>query len=219
MISHLHGILRSKNADEMTVEVEVGGVSYEVFLPMFVWRAIEEVEPGGPIELETLYYAAERQPTPKLIGFMRPVERKFFRKFMDVDGVGAVKALKALVFSVSTIARWIEAGDTASLGRLPGIGGRTADKVVAHLKGKVVEEALLRDEGFEQPPPGEEEPTPDEVRREAIAGLVSLGFGRGEAARLVEEIVKDQAPSTGSGKALRSVEEVIMAVFQRMQKG
>ena len=211
MISHLHGVLRSRNEDEMSLEIEVGGVAYEVFLPMFVWRAVEEVEPGSPLELVTLYHASERQPVPKLIGFMRPVERKFFRKFMEVDGVGAAKALKALVFSVSTIARWIEAGDTASLGRLPGVGARSADKIVAHLKGKVVEEALLRDEGFEEMPERELAPTLQQVRDDAVAGLVSLGFGRGEAARLVDKIAREQA--------LESVEEIIRAVFRATQQG
>jgi Holliday junction DNA helicase RuvA len=209
MISHLHGVLRSRNEEEMSLEIEVGGVSYEVFLPMFVWRALEEVEPGSPLELVTLYHAAERQPVPKLIGFMRPVERKFFRKFMEVDGVGAAKALKALVFSVSTIARWIEAGDAASLGRLPGIGARSADKIVAHLKGKVVEEALLRDEGFEEMPEAAIPPGLDEVIRDAVEGLASLGYGRGEARRLVEGMVKEQA--------LRSVEDIIRAVFRATQ--
>ena len=212
MISHLHGVLRSRNEEEMSLEIEVGGVSYEVFLPMFVWRALEEVEPGSPLELVTLYHASERQPVPKLIGFMRPVERKFFRKFTEVDGVGAAKALKALVFSVSTIARWIEAGDTASLGRLPGIGARSADKIVAHLKGKVVEEALLRDEGFEEMPESAiGGPTSQQVRDDAVAGLVSLGFGRGEAARLVDKIAHEQA--------LESVEEIIRAVFRASQQG
>jgi Holliday junction DNA helicase RuvA len=211
MISHLHGILRKKNDEEMSVEVEVNGVCYEVFLPMFVWRAFEDAELEKEIELDTFYYAAERQPIPKLIGFKRPVEREFFARFIEVPDVGATRALKALVFSVSTIACWIEEGDIASLRRLPGIGARTAETIVARLRGKVTPFALLRDEGFAEMPETTPALTSEQVRRDAVAGMVGLGFSQREASTLVEEITREQA--------LGSVEEVIRAVFQRMQKG
>ena len=210
MISHLHGILRKKNDEEMSLEVEVNGVCYEVFLPMFVWRAFEDAELDKEIELDTFYYAAERQPIPKLIGFKRPAEREFFKKFIDVPDVGPTKALRALVFSVSAMARWIEEGDVASLGRLPGIGGRTAGKIVAELRGKVTSFALLRDEGFQEMPEAAELAS-EEVRRDAVAGMVGLGFSQREASSLVEEITREQA--------LGSVEEVVRAVFERLQKG
>jgi Holliday junction DNA helicase RuvA len=211
MISHLHGILRKKNDEEMSLEVEVNGVWYEVFLPMFVWRAFEDAELDGEIELDTFYYAAERQPIPKLIGFKRPVEREFFRELIKVPDVGPPKALKALVFSVSTIARWIVDGDATSLARLPGIGPVAAETIVARLRRKVVQFALLRDEGFDELPEAVPELTLDDVKHDAIAGLIGLGFQQREAARLVEEIVR--------GQALESVEDVIRAVFDRMQKG
>jgi Holliday junction DNA helicase RuvA len=210
MISHLHGILRKKNDEEMSLEVEVNGVCYEVFLPMFVWRAFEDAELDEEIELDTFYYAAERQPIPKLIGFKRPAEREFFKKFIDVPDVGPTKALRALVFSVSAMARWIEEGDVASLGRLPGIGGRTAGKIVAELRGKVTSFALLRDEGFQEMPEAAELAS-EEVRRDAVAGMVGLGFSQREASSLVEEITREQA--------LGSVEEVVRAVFERLQRG
>jgi len=211
MISHLHGILRKKNDEEMSVEVEVNGVCYEVFLPMFVWRAFEDAELEQEIEMDTFYYAAERQPIPKLIGFKRPVEREFFARFIEVPDVGATRALKALVFSVSTIACWIEEGDIASLRRLPGIGARTAETIVARLRGKVTPFALLRDEGFAEMPEAAPTLTSEQVRRDAVAGMMGLGFSQREASTLVEEITREQA--------LASVEEVIRAVFQRMQKG
>ncbi len=210
MISHLHGILRKKNDEEMSLEVEVNGVCYEVFLPMFVWRAFEDAELDGEIELDTFYYAAERQPIPKLIGFKRPAEREFFKKFIDVPDVGPTKALRALVFSVSAMARWIEEGDVASLGRLPGIGGRTAGKIVAELRGKVTSFALLRDEGFAEMPEAAELAS-EEVKRDAVAGMVGLGFSQREASSLVEEITREQA--------LGSVEGVVRAVFERLQRG
>ena len=97
----------------------MGGVWYEVELPAFVWRALEEREVGEEVELETFYFVTQNAPIPRLIGFLREVERGFFEKLVTVPNVGPTTATKALVFSVSTIARWIEDGDTAALGRLP----------------------------------------------------------------------------------------------------
>lgn len=210
MISHLHGKLRRKNAREMSVEVDVGGVCYEVLLPAFVWRACEDNEPGDDIALEILYSAAAQAPIPKLVGFKRDVEREFFKKFIEVHKVGIPKACKALVFSVSSVARWIEHDDPESLARLPGIGPRTARKIVAELKEKVVEFALLQDEGFEDLPEAAAEVTLDEVKEDAIAGLIHLGFGHGEAKRRVEEIIKEEAAAT--------VEDIIRAVFQQTRR-
>jgi len=207
MISHISGILRKKDDEELSVEVDVNGVWYEVQLPRFVWETVKEADLGSPIELETLYYVAEHQPIPKLVGFTRDVEREFFKKFIGVPRVGTSTALKAMAYSVSVIARWIENGDTSSLKSLPEIGPRTAETIVASLRGKVMKEALLQDEGFDTLPEAEPEPTLEEAKREAIEGLVHLQFGRGEADRIVTEIVKDEA--------LRTAEEIIMAVFKR----
>jgi Holliday junction DNA helicase RuvA len=208
MISHLHGTLARKNERASSVEVDVGGVWYEVELPAFVWRALEDEEVGSPVELETFYFATANAPVPRLIGFLRGVEREFFRKLLAVPNVGPTTATKALVFSVSIIARWIEAGDTAALGRLPGIGKRTAETIVAQLRGKVVEEALLRDEQFAAAPSPAVQET--DVVRDAIEGLVGLGYSRAEATRLVQEVL--------ASDAVQTVEDAIRAVFRRVSR-
>ena len=64
MISHIDGVLRKKNEDELSIEVDVGGIWYEINLPAFVWRSFEDVELGTDVSLEVFHYVMERQPTP-----------------------------------------------------------------------------------------------------------------------------------------------------------
>jgi len=207
VISHLRGRLARKNEATSSVEVDVGGVWYRVELPAFVWRALEEREVGEEIEVETFYFVTQNAPIPRLIGFQREVEREFFEKLVTVPNVGPTTATKALVFSVSTIARWVEAGDTASLAKLPGVGKRTAETIVAQLRGKVTEEALLADERFAAPEPARPA-GPSEVARDAAEALVALGYSRGEAERLVAQVEAESEPAT--------VEEAIRAVFRKL---
>lgn len=206
MISHIDGILRKKNEDEPSIEVDVGGIWYEIDLPVFVWRSFEDVELGSDVSLETYHYVLERQPTPKLVGFTREIERDFFKKFIEVPKVGPTVATQAMIFSVSTIAAWIEAGDTAAIKRLPKIGQRTAETIVAQLKGKVYNEAMLRDEGFASEEK-EEPATLSEMQQLAVEGLVRLGYKQAEASSWVEAV------STNGDGGPQDAEEIIRAVF------
>ncbi len=205
MISHLAGKLAKRHEERQAIELSVGGVGYEVYLPTFVWRAVEETPIGEELELEIYYHVPERQPTPMLVGFTREVEREFFKKLVEVPELGPMKAMRALVFSVSTIATWVERGDERSLRTLPGVGERLAKTMVAHLKGKVVEDALLQDEGFAAPPPKEGPPSLSEMQQLAIAGLERLGYKEAEASRWVEQVARDGEPA--------DAEEIIRAVF------
>ncbi|MEX1252973.1 MAG: Holliday junction branch migration protein RuvA [Dehalococcoidia bacterium] len=207
MISHLTGALTKRHENRQSIELRINGVGYEVLLPTFVWRALEETTTGEEVSLEIYYHVPERQPTPLLVGFQRDVERDFFRKLIEVPDLGPTKAIRALVFSVSTIATWIEEGDERSLRTLPGVGERLAKTMVAHLKGKVVQEALLLDERFASPPAKEGPPSLSEVQKLAVAGLARLGYRESEASRWVEEVTRDGEPA--------EVEEIIRAVFAR----
>ena len=210
MISHLRGVLARKTEAQSTVEIDVGGVWYRVELPAFVWRAIEDRDVGTELELETFYYVTQNAPTPRLIGFQREIERTFFEKLVTVPNVGPTTATKALIFSISTIANWIEAGEVNELTKLPSIGKRSAETIVAQLRGKVTEEALLADERFDKPE--KPKPTgPSEVARDTIDALTALGYNRTEAERLVAKVEEESAPAT--------VEDAIRAVFRRMNPG
>lgn len=205
MISHLTGAITKRHEARQAIEIMISGVGYEVALPTFVWRALEQTPLGDAVSLEIFYHVPERQPTPMLVGFQRDIERDFFRKLVEVPDLGPTKAMRALVYSVSTIATWIEQGDERALRSLPGIGERLAKTMVAHLKGKVVQEALLLDEHFAGPPPKTGPPSLSEMQQLAVAGLVRLGYKESDASKWVQQVSKDgEAPD---------VEEIIRAVF------
>jgi Holliday junction DNA helicase RuvA len=212
MITHLTGHLARMDIAGPTVEVDVQGVRYEVLVPLFLWPelpgpAVTEDGAASPeVALHIFYSASATQPVPVLVGFLRRAERDFFRKFVTVEGIGPAKAAKAMTVSVSTIARAIEQEDRAALTRLPGIGARAADKVIATLRGKVVAEAALQDGGISQPVDAR---VMGETRlvEDAVGAIVALGFTRGDARRWVDE-------ARAADPLLQTVEDLTLAVLR-----
>lgn len=205
MISYLSGTLKRKLPDR--VVIDVGGVGYDVFLPQFVMRSLADTPEGGPLELEIYYHVTDRQLRPTLIGFTNGYEKRFFEKFITVEDIGPQKAARALALSVSKIAQAIEAEDVALLRKLPGIGERTARKMVATLRGKVAEEALLQDEGFGVLQQPEVEENTSELREDGLQILVNLGHRRPEAAAKVDAALK-------RNPHIASPEELIREVYR-----
>jgi len=115
----------------------VGGVGYEIILPLFVLENIKKHPPEDTVSLFIYYNQTERQPRPVLIGFESEVEKAFFQLFISVDAIGPLKAVKAMDRPVSDIAQAIENRDEKMLATLKGIGKRTAQKIIAALHGKV----------------------------------------------------------------------------------
>lgn len=197
-----------------SVEVEVGGVRYEVLVPLFLWPEVQaaageaELEAGeGPeIGLHIHYSATANQPVPVLVGFLRRAERDFFRKFVTVEGMGPAKAVRALALPVSAIARAIEQEDRAALSKLPGIGPRSADKIIATLRGKVVAEAALQD-SVAAAEVDARHLAGTRLLADVVDAIVALGFPRPEARRWVEE-------AHAANPALESVEELTLAVLR-----
>lgn len=194
MIGYLRG--RVVRRGEGVIVIEAGGVGYEVALPPVVEAALPSGNGEAQVELFISYHATANQPRPLLIGFIHEVEQEFFERFITVDGVGPTKAVRAMVRQVREIADAIERRDAAFLRRLPGIGSRTAEKVIAELHGKMGKYALLREAAA---PAG---PSPPDFKEEVIEVLVrQLGHRTAEARRMVEEALK-RAPHLDSAEAL-----------------
>jgi len=215
MITHLQGKLCRMEPGGPLVEVDVAGVRYEVLVPLVLWPELQalagesELAEGAypAVGLHIFYHATANQPVPVLVGFLRRAERDFFRKFTTVEGIGPSKAAKAMNVSVSTIARAIEQEDRATLTRLPGIGARGADKIIATLRGKVVAEAALQDGNVQQPvDAGKLESR--RVAVDAIETIAALGYPRVEAKRWVEDALAED-------HSLTRVEDLTLAVLRR----
>ncbi len=189
MISYITGTIRSLTREPGRAVIIAGGVGYEVSLPTYVYQSLanDGIGEGSQVELEIYYHVTERQPKPMLVGFRHPSEKRFFEQLIQVEGIGPAKAAAALVFPVSTIASAIETEDLGSLQRLPGIGSRAAQKIVATLRGKVAATALLQDAGISEQ---DQTPPPSDARSEAIEALVTLGYRPTEAQDKVEEVIR-----------------------------
>src|SRR5438067_8649347 len=138
MISAITGELR--RVEEDRVSVQCGPILYELLVPAADITELH-VNLGEQVTFHTIFYlegdAARGNLEPKLIGFLRADDRKFFERFTTVKGIGPKTALKALTVPVGQIAAAIETKDTRFLVGLSGIGKRTAELIVAELAGKV----------------------------------------------------------------------------------
>ena len=138
MIASLTGELR--HVDEDRVRVQVDALEYELLVPAADLAELS-VRRGETVTFHTILYLegdpARGNLEPRLIGFIRSGDRKFFDRFTTVKGIGVKTALRALTVPVGQIAQAIESRDTRFLYGLQGVGKRTAELIIAELAGKV----------------------------------------------------------------------------------
>lgn len=181
MIVRMTGII--SEVHEGYVIIDRDGVGYEVLVCGYAEPELSACQ-GQERTLHMMEYfegsAAGGNLIPRLIGFLHPEDRAFFERFITVKGIGVRKALKALSQPVAAVASAIESSDARALGRLPGIGKRVADQVIAELKGKVMEFAAGAID-LEAPPAPAEGWEPQQ--RDALEVMVALGERRADAQR------------------------------------
>ncbi len=169
---------------EEAVILDRDGVAREVLVPRFAIGELAACR-GQEVTLHTIEFYEGNQASghlvPRILGFLHPEDRSFFTRFVNVKGIGPRKALKALTEPVRRIAGWIESGDAQALSRLPGIGRRGAELVVASLRGKMDDLALPSGEAV-----GAKSARLSQEQRDALEVLVAWGDPRGEAERWLE---------------------------------
>jgi len=177
MIGRLRGILAAKQPPWLLIDV--GGVGYEVETPMSTFYDLPEV--GREVTLCTHY--AAKEDSVALYGFLREAERHLFRSVQKVSGIGAKTALAVLSgVSVDEFARLVQGGDIAALTRIPGIGKKTAERIVVELRDRAADFASGSSAiGM----PGAD------ATSEATVALQQLGYKPVEAARMAREAAAD----------------------------
>jgi len=164
--------------------VQVGGIGYEVFLPSYCVNVLSG-KIGQNVKLCTMEYLEGAMGggnmIPRIIGFLSPSEREFFRKYTSVKGMGIKKGLRSLTIPISDIAFAIEQGDDNKLTALPSIGKRMAQQIIAELRGKL--ESFAAQSGT--PAEGGEEFEP--FQKEALEVLIAWGEKRSEITELIQQ--------------------------------
>jgi Holliday junction DNA helicase RuvA len=192
MIGRLKGILVHKQPPWLVVDVH--GVGYELEAPMSTVYDLPDV--GREVVLFTHY--AQKEDSVSLYGFLREGERRLFRDVQKVSGIGAKIALAVLSgASVDEFARLVQTGDIAALTRIPGIGKKTAERMVVELRDRAADFAT----GTSTPMSG----VPADAQSEATIALQQLGYKPAEAARMARDATAagDEA-ATIIRKALQS---------------
>jgi holliday junction DNA helicase RuvA len=183
MIGFLRGTLAAKHPPQLLVEV--GGVGYEVEAPMSTFYQLPET--GQPVLLLT--HLLVREDAQVLFGFATEAERQLFRSLIKVGGVGARIAL-AILSGISTEAfvRCVRTEDVASLTRIPGVGRKTAERLIVEMRDRLKQAGSALAQAM---PAGDAGSPVDE----AFGALVALGYRAQEAQRLLK-LVEGQVQST-----------------------
>jgi len=215
LISEITGEVLYDRIARQSLLVRVGSLCYEVLVPSGIasrLRAAPPSEHHNPLTFYTIYYIdgglGGGHLTPKLVGFLDPLDREFFEAFTTVPGVGFMRALKCLVRPLNEIALAIERGDTNFLKELPFIGAKTAERIVTELRGKMAKFALARAEE----PLSLEQESGAELKQEALQVLEQLDYSRSEAQRMVDEIFSRH-------KNLKTTEDFLRRLFEQLHPG
>jgi holliday junction DNA helicase RuvA len=184
MIGRLRGELVAKHPPQLVIDV--GGVGYELEAPMTTFYTMPRL--GETVTLYT--HLQVREDAHILYAFADDAARRLFRALLKVNGVGARMALAILSgMDADALARCVRAGDAKALTRLPGVGRKTAERVVLEMRDRLDEMVVIR----QVHTPGTDSRI--EPLDEAVRALIALGYKPQEASHMVDRVeVRGQAP-------------------------
>jgi Holliday junction DNA helicase RuvA len=181
MIARLAGTLLEKNPPNLVIDVN--GVGYEVEAPLGVFTEL----PENGKQVAILIHHHFSQDSQTLYGFATLAERELFRKLLKISGIGAKMALNILSgASGEELARYVSTGDVASLTRVPGIGKKTAERIIMELRDKLEGLAAVAAGGA----PSGSIPASTDPASEAGHALASLGYKPTEVSRMISAVAE-----------------------------
>ena len=198
MIAFLRGLVLDKQPNR--VVVEVGGVGYEVHVPLSTFYEIGEE--GADVALRV--YQHVREDTLQLYGFLTELERQIFERLIGISGIGPKLAIAVLSgMDPRDLIAAVQRADVARLTGIPGIGKKTAERIVLELKDRLAQLAA----------PVAAEPTPasagDRLRADLLSALQNLGYHRPQAERAIDTVVS-KVPDASFEQALRGALRELM---------
>ena len=192
MIGRITGVLLEKNPPQIVVDVR--GVGYELDVPMSTFFALPAV--GEQVSLFT--HLAVRDDGHFLFGFAGAEERGAFRQLLKVSGIGARTALAVLSgLSVSELAQAVTLQEAGRLVKVPGIGKKTAERLLLELKDKLGKTLPAASAG------GAGEVSADDARSDIVNALIALGYSEKEALRAIKTMPSETGVSDGIRLALK----------------
>jgi Holliday junction DNA helicase RuvA len=196
MIGQLNGILLEKNPPQILVEC--AGVGYEVDVPMSTFYQLPQT--GETVRL--LIHFVVREDAQILFGFLTHQEKSAFKQLVKISGVGPRTALGVLSgMSVDELSQAIKSQDPARLTKIPGIGKKTAERLLLELKGKVQDAIAAEGLGGALPPQ-----TPANQKQSDIeSALIALGYSERDASLALKALPDDIGVAEGIKVALRAI--------------
>jgi holliday junction DNA helicase RuvA len=209
MIAYLSGKLLEKQAT--SVIVDVGGVGYEVTIPLSTFYELGEE--GSDVSLRI--YTHVREDALQLFGFKTERERQLYLKLISVQGIGAKSGISMLSgMSADEIVTAIRTDNLARLTSIPGVGRKTAERLVIELRDKLNEftaqSALERAAAGGAAAPGAQQPA-DAVMDDALSALINLGYQRSAAEKALNQAMKEGTEM--------SVQKLLRKSLQLLAKG
>jgi Holliday junction DNA helicase RuvA len=188
MIGRLSGLLAEKNPPQLLVDV--AGVGYEVDVPMSTFYNL----PATGERVSLLTHFVVREDAQVLFGFLTHEERNTFRQLVKISGVGPRTALSILSgLSVTELAQAVSAQESGRLVKVPGIGKKTAERLLLELKGKLGADLALPATAT------------SDAQSDILQALVALGYSEREAAASLKALPADVAVADGIKLALKSL--------------
>lgn len=188
MIGRLSGLLLDKNPAQLMVDCN--GVGYEVSVPMSTFYHL----PGMGERVTLLTHMVVREDAQLLYGFGTTQERELFRELIKISGIGARTALAILSgMSVNDLAQAVTMQEVGRLTRIPGIGKKTAERLLLELKGKLGAELGTA--------PG----TDSESGNDILSALLALGYSEKEALLAIKQVPAGSSVSDGIRQALKAL--------------
>jgi Holliday junction DNA helicase RuvA len=176
VIAYLSGRLIQKQVQRLVIDV--GGVGYDVHVPLSTFYAVGD--PGSPVALRV--HTHVREDAIQLFGFVSELEQTLFERLIAISGIGPKVALGVLSgIEPADLHRAIRQSDLARLTSIPGVGKKTAERIVIELRDRLPPSAAVDAAGAS--------PSEDDLRSDVLSALANLGYQRATAEKAIDKVL------------------------------